>query len=304
MLLAFLGDLASAGSNGSHAAAVLFENFETVFHTTPAMLSDSLDDSGGWYVWEPFGYLRVALEAVEKQLPAKVLAESEAILVGSKHFLPPTGLGSIRSTRCYIIVLRKESALDFSRYFNKPPVASAVGTPIWNWSADLGEFGDGDPRSSSLYATPITQSYILVSNNLEELQNVSRRLTSVNNDARVLAGIHEWNDLRQHEFWGYRRYKHGKPRPIDRLVGTDQITPQAEAVILYVGMRKQTGVLRLFSSSPDDATAENINATGRITPLRPVGPKVWETVFPLAEIGSFPDSAYWVLWLFGWGVVV
>lgn len=143
------------------------------------------------------------------------------------------------------------------------------------------------------------------SNSLKELQNVSRKLTSTNNDAAILAGVNEWNDVSQHEFWGYRRYNHSKPRtPLDRLFGTDQITLQAEAVILYVDLKKQSGALRLLSSSPDDATASNINATRRITPLKPAGPKVWETVFPLSDVRPFPESAFWVLWLFGWGVLV
>lgn len=305
VFLASFGGLASAGTNQTHTAAVLFENFETVFHATPGVLADSLADQGGWYAWEPFSYVRAGLEKVGKEMPAKILADSEAILVGSKDFLPPSGLGSVRSTRCYVVVLRKGSGLQLSTYFKNSSVESLTGAPIWHWSADLGEFGEGDPRSSSLYATQIEQSYILVSNDLEELRNISRRLTSANDDARVFAGIHEWNDVIQHEFWGYRKYRHGKPRAIDRLFGgTGQITAQAEAVILYVDMKKQTGVLRLFSSSADDATARNINATGMITPLKPVGPKVWETVFPLAEVGPFPDSAGWVLWLFGWGVLV
>jgi hypothetical protein len=73
----------------------------------------------------------------------------------------------------------------FSRYFKRPP-ASAPGPPVWTWSADLGEFGEGDPRSSSLYATQMAESYILVSNSLEELETVSGQLTSVNDDARIL----------------------------------------------------------------------------------------------------------------------
>jgi len=306
VLFAFSGDRAASATNQTHAAAVLFENFETVFHTTPALMSSSPSaDDPPSYMREPFSYLKVGLQAVEKEMPKKVLVDSEAIFVGSKDFLPPSGLGSVRSTRCYVVVLRKEGTLDFSQYFNKPPVALVEAGPIWNWSADLGEFGEEDPRSSSLYAIQIARSYILVSNNLDELENVSNRLTSADNGAQALAGIHEWNDLSRHEFWGYRKYKHGEPRAIDRLFGgADQITPQAEAVILYVDMKKQTGVVRLFTSSADDTTARNINATGRIAPLTPVGPKVWETVFPLAEIGPFPDSAYWVWWLFGWGVLV
>jgi hypothetical protein len=99
--------------------------------------------------------------------------------------------------------------------------------------------------------------------------------------------------------------KHDKSRTaVDRLFGTDQITPQAEATILYVDLKKGNGVVRLLSSSADDTTASKINATGRITPLKPAGEKVWETVFPLAEVGPFPESAVWVMWLFGWGITV
>lgn len=305
VFLVSFGDGASAETNQTHAAAVLFENFETVFHTTPALISDSRGDVAAEFVGQPFGYLRIGLEAVDKQLTAKVLAESEAVLVGTKDYHAPIGLGGVRSTRCYVIVLQRDSTFKLSRYFKKAAVAFAEGAAVWNWSADLEEFGESDPRPSGLFATQIAQSYILVSNDLDELLYDSVRLMSVDNDAQVFAGIREWNDVSQREFWGYRRYKHGKSRTaMDRLFGTDQITPQTEAAILYVDLKQGSGVVRLLSSSADDATASKINATGRIPPLKPAGPKVWETVFPLAEVGPFPESAYWVMWLFGLGAVV
>jgi hypothetical protein len=305
VFLISFGDGASAETNQTHAAAVLFENFETIFHTTPDLISDSRGDSADPFTKQPFVYLRIGLEAVDKQLTAKVLAESEAVLIGTKDYHAPIGLGGVRSTRCYIIVLQGDSTFKLSRYFKKAAVASAEGAPVWNWSAALEEFGESDPRPSGLFATQIAQSYILVSNDLDELQHDSVRLMSVGNDAQVFAGIREWNDVSQHEFWGYRRYKHDRPRTgMDRLFGTDQITPQAEATILYVDLKKGSGVVRLLSSSADDATASKINATGRITPLKPAGEKVWEAVFPLAEVGPFPESAVWVMWLFGWGVAV
>src|SRR3989442_49324 len=307
MLLAssFLEAPLLAETNEGRAAAVLLNDFETVFHSTTALLSDSPTDVRSGFPREPFGYLLSGLDAIQTRARVSVLENSEAILVGAKAYHLPIGLGRVRSTRCYVVVLRRESALDLSRYFNKSPVASAAGSaPVWIWSAQLGEFGEEDPRPSALFVAQMVQSYVLFSNDLEELLNVSGHLASVNNGARAFAGIREWNEVRQHEFWGYRKYKHGEPRPIDRIFGTDQITAKAEALIVYVDIKKETGVLRLLSSSADDATARNINATGRIIPFRPVGPKVWETVFPLAEIGAFPDSAHWVLWLVGLGVLV
>jgi hypothetical protein len=298
----FLGAPVLAGTNEAHAAAVLFKNFETVFHTTPALLSGSSNDVRSALPSETFGYLLAALDAIGPQVRANVLENSEAILVGTKDYRPPIGLGPVRSTRCYVIVLRKESALNLSQYFKKVETALAAGgAPVWYWSAELGEFGEGDPRPSALLAAQMTHSYVLVSNDLDDLLNISGHLASTNNDARVFAGVREWNSLSQHEFWGYRKFKHEGSSFIDtlsaRFIG--QITPEAEAATFYVDTKRGTGVLRIFSSSSNDTTAKNMNATGAMPPLKAVGPRTWETVFPLAE-----ESVTSVLWLFGWGVLV
>jgi len=307
VLSAFLfpaADPPSGKTNDTHAAAVLFENFETVFHTTPPLLADSLVYRGGWYVWEPFGYLRVGLEALEKQAPAKLLADSDAMLVGTKDYHFPIGLGPVRSTRCYVAVLRKESTFDLSRFFREPPVASVADAPVWIWSANLGEFGERDPRPSALFATQLKRSYVVVSNDLEELLNVSGRLTSAGNDAAVLGRVREWNDVSQHQFWGYRKFRHDQIRVTGTISTGAQITPDAEALITYVDLKKKTGVLRLLSFKVDDATAKNINAGAVIPPLKPIGPRVWQTDFPLIQAGGSSESAFWVQWLFGLGVAV
>lgn len=132
-------------------------------------------------MWEPFDYLGRDWGHWKRSYQPQSRRRAKRSYVGSKDFLPPTGLGRMRSTRSYVIVLRKGKLPDFSQYFEKAS-AMAPGQPVWTWSADLGEFGDRDPRSSALYATQIAQSYILVSNSLEELKTVSNLLTTTRVD--------------------------------------------------------------------------------------------------------------------------
>ena len=298
------GQAAWGKATDTHAVAVLFERFETVFSSTPNLLSEPPHNNRDGFVWQPFDYLRAGLETVQKQAPMNLLADSDAILLGSKDYHFPIGLGPVRSTRCYIAVLKKQSTFQLSRYFTRSPIAFVDDEPVWTWSAKLGEFGEEDPRSSALFATQLMHSYIVVSNDLEELLGLSARLASVGDDSSVLAGIRELNDASQHEFWGYRKFRHDQFQVNGRISTGVRITPDAEALITYVDLKKQTGVLRLLSYKADDATAVNINANGNVPPLKPIEPKIWETNFPLAEVGPFHESAFWVQWLFGLGVVV
>jgi hypothetical protein len=303
-LLLSAGRPVPAGSSDTRAAAALFENFETVFHTTPALLSGPYGEDSTAFMREPFDYLALGLDKAGDQAGTAVLAESESVLLGTKDYRFPDGLGQIVSTRCYIAVLRKGSTFDLFRYFGRSPMASAAGSPVWNWAVDLGEFGDRKTRLSSLYVTQIAHNYVLISNNLVELQKLSERLSSSENNLFPV-GIHGWEDVRQHEFWGYRNYRHVKARSVGTMVnGLEGIESDAEALILYVDRKRNEGVLCLLGSKGEDATARSLNVKLRTPPLKEVGPGRWETLFPLADGGPFSDGPWQVMWFFGLGVVV
>lgn len=303
ILFTFFGTNASA-TEKTHAVAALFKSSETIFQTKSSLLSEASADKGNSFVWQPFGYLSKSLEALGSQLSVTILSESENIMVGLNDFSPPNGLGSIRAKRCYIIVLRKGSTFEFSEYVKKKQ-AVLVADSVWNWSANLEEFGDADPRPSTIYAESIAHSYVLISNDRGELAKVSADLTSRGDDMEDVAGIPEWENIKRLDFWGYRKYRHERPpNPgVARLIGLDKVTPRAESLLLHVDLEKQLGYLRLHCSNSSDDTVSKVNATGRMPPLKPAGEDSWETDFPLGETGMFPESAIWVWWLFGMGVV-
>ena len=302
----------SAGdmNHESRAAAVLFGEYETVFYSKPQLLSSNSDayrrlsETKADHLRYPFAYLQGALDTLSSPASATVLASSEAVLVGAGGFRPPAGLGPVYSQRCYIVVLEKGSTFDLRKYFNYDPVASAAGAPVWNWEAQLGEFGENSRRVSSLYGSLLGHSYVLVSNDLKELQTVAERLTSSNIDSRDLSEVRQWDVVRQHELWGYRRYQHN--RIIDRMAaGMGDMTPTAEALIFFVSSDKKGGVLRLLAS--DDTTASKINAgmrNRRYTwpPLKPSGVGAWETTIPFSGDETSSDLTFIVAGWFGFAV--
>jgi len=293
----------------SHVAGVLFAQFETVYSSKASLLASS-NGYGGLSAQDadtlalPFGYLLAALNSLGNQSSADMLANSDVVLVGAKDFLPPAGLGPVRSKRCYVVVLRNQSRFDLHKYFQGAPTASSVGMPLWSWSAKLGEFGENDPKPSSLHATQVGQSYVLVSNDLQELQSLAEHLASSSADFQSPSGVRDWTSVTQHEVWGYRRYRHNDV--VDPMAaGMADVTPGAEALTFYFDSKRKAGVLGLLLKSPaDERTVARMNSRAVLPPLKPSGVGAWQTTFPLTgDEDSFEHLAN-VAGLFGFATYV
>ncbi len=290
---------AATSPRQSSANAVLLQQFETVFDSSANLLSESRGSKNfskrdGNTLRIPFAYLISSLDSLGGGATDDVLANAEAVLVGAKDFHPPAGLGGVRSQSCYVVVLRNGSKFDFRKHFHQSAVPFAGEISSWNWSAKLGEFGEGDPRASSLYAAQIAEAYALVANDLEELQIVAKALTSPPQSL----GANEWASVVQHEVWGYRRYRRTETNRV--AAGTSDVTSTAKALIFFFDSAKKTGVLRLLAS--DDSTAERINAEARLPPLKPIGSGVWETTIPLMGDAATSERMGAMMWLFGFGL--
>jgi hypothetical protein len=297
----------SAGdiSRESRAAAALFGEYETVFYARRDLSSRAgafgqLSERNAEDVRTPFLYFLASFYWMGQQVPAEILSNSAAVLMGAKDFQPPKGLGPVHSQRCYVVVLGKWSTLDIRKYFNYAPVASAGGAPVWNWGANLGEFGEEDTRPSSLYAAVIMNSYLLVSNNLGELQSVADKLTSPKDDSpQTLSTIRDWEFLSRQKLWGYRRYRHAA-LVFGDASGMREVTPSAEALVFYFDSKKQSCALRVLAS--DGSTADKINSWGVFPPLQTSTAGTWETTIPLSNNEQTSDRVFYVFGLFGFGV--
>lgn len=313
---------ANRTNDEKRAAGALFGQFETVFYSKPGLLSGSgtykhlSKQDSGWLRF-PFAYLLNGLDSLGKPTSAEILANAEAILVGAKDFRPPKGLGPVHSRRCYVVVLRRGGTFDLNKYFlREHPVAAALAEPVWSWSAELREFGEGDPSPSQLYAAQVfaaggvanlPRPFLLVSNDVKELQAMAERLVLREEDdpLRTLTGVREWKRLREHDYWGYRRYCH--TGVVDRVAaGMTDVTPAAEALTFSVDFERRFGVVRLLSSTADDITAEKINTrvlngNGLFPLFRPLGARTWQTIIRFTGNEKSLEGMFVMMGLFGLG---
>ena len=283
------------------AASVLFGRFETVFYSKADLLSGPTSKKAAVAARIPFAYLEAVLNSLGNNASASIFARAETVLVGARDFRPPLGLGGARSQSCYVVVLRDRSALDLRKYIRQAPAAFDNGTPVWNWLAKLGEFGEGDPRPSSLYATQIKQTYVLVCNDFDELRQIADLLSSKDDDAKTLTGIQEWTSISRHDVWGYRRYLHA-PVPDRDAVGPTDVTMGTGALALFFDAGDKSGVLQLFCSPADESTASKMNGAVRMPRFRQLRVGVWESTIPLLDDGAVSEQLFDTMGLFGFAV--
>lgn len=309
MLIAFLlsGCTKSAANSTEQqrAASTLFDQYETVFYAK----GDLLSASGGYKrlskqdtntVSAPFAYLLGGFDPLGKKVSAEILGNVDAALVGAKDFRapggPPPNLGGVQSRFCYVLVLGTRSTFEISKVASKSGVMSSAEASVWKWSVK-GE--EGHPEPYTYYAAQVATSYVLISNNLDDLRTMSTKL-SASNAAPSLSGIRDWEALSQHEVWGYRRYRHDEQNKT--AAGTSEVTPDAEALAFFADPKQKTAVLRLFS--PTASTADKMNGTGILSPFKAAGSGVWETTIPLTGDQRSSDQMFVAMSRFGFGVYV
>jgi hypothetical protein len=242
-------------------------------------------------------------KSLEPSVATQALKNSDAVMLGAREFLPPSGLGVVHSRRCYVFVLSPGITFNFREHVRQVPTLSFGGAVIWHWSAKLGEFGEKDSRPTSFYALQVAHSYLLVSNNLEELRTVTKRLSSSDESANALPETRDWSLVTQHKYWSYRRYNFGST--VDkRAAGVSDVTQGARGLMLFLNSGTRVVALRLYSSAEDDRTAELINSRGGLPPLKLIFAGTWETTIPLQGSEESSDELVGVMYLLGFGAYV
>jgi hypothetical protein len=285
------------------AAAALFDQYETVFYAR----GDLLSTSGGYKrlskhdanaMRAPFADLLQALDPLGKVDSVEILRNTDAALVGAKDFRPPGGpppnLGAVQSRFCYVLVSVDRSAVEFSKIAPKSHVISTENS-VWKWSAPPAE---GHSQPYTFYAKEIAHSYLLISNELNDLHAIATELDS--DTVPDISGFRYWDSISKHEVWGYRRYMHTELNKT--AAGTMQVTSDAQAIAFFANPEHKTAVLLIFSPTP--GTAHNMNETGIFTPFMSAGKGVWQTQFPLNGDQKASDQMFAVMSWFGFGVYI
>lgn len=299
------------------AVSVLLDRFETVIGTESNLLADSgkydqIAESDARKLRIPFYLLSSGLNFLGPGSMQEIAKKSEFILVGATGFRPPKGLGPVRSKRCYVVVLSRDRPLELGKYFHLRPTASSDGRQVWSWYAKLGEFGEEDSRGTLLFATRITESYLIVSNDPQALQRVSNDLSLPDKPLEGLGSSPELDLVRGHRIWGYRRYRFSTSPGVDRdnqdllnrASGMADVKPGTEALTFWIDPNSNRGVLRLVDPLTDPQTAAAINARDALPTLTPAGQGAWESTILLSGNEQTSEWLLGVMGMFGFGVYV
>lgn len=298
----FLGGTGTmAKSNQPQVASALFSEFETVFYVKADLLVGSSDLKGlaeqsanGLRV--PFGDLLGALESLGKPVPDEIIGNASAVLVGAKDFRPPAQLGAVRSQLCYVVVLSSDSRFDLEKLASKSLVISSAGNSTWKWTVKPTE---GQREGQTFYATQVAHSYLLVSNDANDLATMTLRLVS--GQTQTVPKVRDWDSISQHALWGYRRYQQTTVNDRDAdAAGLTDVSPSAQALVFFLDSENKSGILRLLAT--DDSTAEKINAAAKLPLLKKVSSDVWQTTIGLRANETSSEQMVVTMWLFGFGL--
>jgi hypothetical protein len=243
----------------------------------------------------PFADLEGAINSLDPHAFSEMLGPADSVLVGAKDFRAPEGLGDVQSHFCYIVVLAPSNPSILSQYMEKFGNKAVANGPLWKWSVEPAE---GRPAPMQLYATQVTDHYLLVSNSVDDLRVMTQKLRATSSGLVTPSGVREWETISQHDVWGYRRYRLGATED-KGAAGVEDVMPGTDALAFFVNPWLRTSVLWLFSSTA--GTPEKINADHTLPPFHRIRGDLWQARIYLAG-DKCPGQMFSVMGLFGFGI--
>ena len=106
--------------------------------STPLTIFKGLSRQAASSLSIPFGQL-AGLDLLNKHASSEILGSADAVLMGARDFISPTGAGSAGHPGlfCFIVVFGKQPMPDFGKYFTQTPSSPAAGAHVWQWVADI-----------------------------------------------------------------------------------------------------------------------------------------------------------------------
>lgn len=284
------------------AASALFADFETVSKANVSRLPFHLMGGQEPYaeimLFRPFSYLFSALDSLGNSTAQELIGRTDVVIGGAGHFHAPTGLGAVSSRNCYILLVKP--GFDLARYTARPATENWRGKPLWKWTAALGEYGEGDPRSSTIFALQ-HGSYVLISNDAERIVRIAEHVVAGEDGTKSATIPAEWPELSRSDYWVYRRYRFGDVTD-PMAAGVDGVRKDAVALMFITEQDGKSAILRLASASPVAKQPEVLIEQQPFPHLSPVTPHSWEA--SLATTGGEQNwtTLFFVMGLMGFAV--
>jgi hypothetical protein len=229
-----------------------------------------------------------------------ILTNSEAVLVGAKDFRPPAKLGDVRARYCYVIVMSRPT--NIRAFFDEDPDRSEKGIQFWKWK---GRPTEGHPDPRLFFASQIGESFFVLTNNVEDVEDLALDLKAPRDDFQTLGEMRDWDIINSYEFWGYRRVRRG-PEVNATAAGLIYISPAVQRLTFFVDSRtfRRKAVFRIFGST-DKVDSPVIPDLERILPKFGASDNgTWQTTIPMTRDQVWKDRTTIVMFMFGFGFYI
>ena len=289
-------------------AGMLAQEYESVFVASGGLLSPQGSYEGiptqlTGELRMPFAGLLVSLQQNEELRRSALLGLDglQFAAVGAKDFRPPSGLGPVVASRCYILRLSSTRSIDISRHGPGRPVSGDGHPAIWTWEVHA-EGSDPEP----FYVAQPSGNYVIIANDLKELERFVLRFAVSPREAfpgnEPGAGLPNFGATRSCPIWGYRAYRLEADISSKQASGALDVGAHAQALLFIADLTNSKASIRYVSSAELDDAPRRLQRSGRLPPFLPIGPRAWECTISLRSGRVSEEQLFTAISLFGFGL--
>jgi hypothetical protein len=267
-------------------------------------LWNKVSDENAQTLLYPFEYAIEALKGQRNGTGEKLLDDSVAVLVGAKDFRYLGGKKEpwhALSTSCYVFVFG-ERKQELHRFLGENAPQNVDGLPVWSWQAQMGRSGPLDGSPVTVFVSKIEDTYLLLSNNLDELKQVAADLAAHGTQPESFENLPDWPRLSKSEEWAI--WRNTGIRGSDDEFPFFETFTNVQEFIYSVDLRGGTSMFKLISNDKRDA--ERFNGLERQQPmastwpsLQPCGAGAWCGELRLSKEQKTEDTLISILGYFG-----
>lgn len=289
----------------TRSATVLFKQFEAVAFTKSHFLSgfdaqNPSDQNSEADLRFPFLEFMGAIRYLGPGAESDLENGYGVFMVGAKDFAPPSGLGPIRSRKCYIGVLTSGAQPDIEHDFARAATTSIDGRQVWMWPA-----APVKEDQTKMYAAQVSGEYFVMANNLQDFQQAVEGLTSTESLTPAAIGVLGWKTFGTHEYWAYRLFGRNGNIGSEAVSGLGSVTQDVIALAFFADLDKRESFIQVFSSDTTMKTEPKaFLPKSESDRLQPLGHGVWQARIPVSEDEVRNDSLFRVFYLLGFGLFV
>jgi hypothetical protein len=289
----------------THAASVLFKQFETVAYTRtdflPSLDKDDPNENDGLSDMRfPFLGLLGGLKSLGPNTIRDFKKSYSAVLVGAKDFVGPSGLGMVSSRMCYIGILRGSEQPVIESDFRQTAKESIDGRQVWTMSMPPYE---GHPQQTEFYAAQIGSSYFVLTNDRQVFLEATRSLTSAESSTPQSITVSGWETFSTHKYWAYRLFRRSGVINLD-AAGMKYLTPDVISLSFFADVDKGESFIQVLSSDTSMKTIPRILPESALNPPQPQGAGIWQTAIPLSNVDTGTYPLFRVFYCFGFGLAL